>query len=158
MGKLSNAFVAKDILMTKCWWEHQSLIHILLYKFLKLCVKSNEKKRCSPGINGCSVLGDSSSWQRSKKRFLKYKKGQIAYQLLNTTGYHYFSSTVLVLKFVVAVMSFQAKSIVFTRFVQLIYRIGWQNLAKLTTYLPSKPLTHENINSQHPNGFYCLSW
>ena len=43
--------------------------------------------------------------------FLKYKKGQIAYQLRNTAGYHYFYRTVLVLKFVVVVMSFQVKSI-----------------------------------------------
>ena len=35
-----------------------SLIHKLLYKFLKLCVKSNVKKRRSLGINGCSILGD----------------------------------------------------------------------------------------------------
>ena len=45
------------------------------------------------------------------KKLPKYKKGQIAYQLLNTAGYHYFSRTVLVMKFVVVVMSFQVKSI-----------------------------------------------
>ena len=87
-------------------------IHKLLYKFLKLCVKSNVKKRRSLGIMDALYweIYTGSPWQRSTKSFLKYKKGQIAYQLLNTAAIITSLVQVLVLKFVDVVMSFQIKS------------------------------------------------
>ena len=45
MGKLSNAFVAKDVLMTKCWWVHQSFTHKVVVQILKLMHEFKHEKK-----------------------------------------------------------------------------------------------------------------
>ena len=94
----SNRQTEQCICCQGCTYDEvlvESISHLFINcctKSLKLCVKSNVKKRRSLGINGCSILGDiywlytGSPWQRSTKSFLKHKKGQIAYQLLNTAA------------------------------------------------------------------------